>query len=53
MRHSDPRLTMRVYTDERQIYVASEVAKLPDFALKLGKWSAASESPKVSVSEIR
>ncbi len=29
MRHSDPRLTLRVYTDERQISVSSEVAKLP------------------------
>lgn len=32
MRHSDPRLTMRVYTDERQLGVAVEVAKLPDLA---------------------
>jgi integrase len=34
MRHSDPRLTMRVYTDERQIGVASEVAKLPDLGTR-------------------
>ena len=31
MLHSDPPLTMRVYTDKRQIGVAAEVAKLPDF----------------------
>ena len=30
MRHGDPQLTMRVYTDERQIDVAAEVAKLLD-----------------------
>jgi hypothetical protein len=30
MRHSDPRLTLRVYTDERQISLANEVRKLQE-----------------------
>jgi hypothetical protein len=42
MRHSDPRLTMRVYTDERQIGVAAEVAKLPDFGLGASETISAS-----------
>jgi len=30
MRHSDPLLTMRVYTDERQLGIACEIRKLSD-----------------------
>jgi len=36
MRHSDPRLTMRVYTDERQIEVTAKVAIQPRSRQKAG-----------------
>lgn len=33
MRHSDPRLTLRVYTDERQVSLSGEISKLPNMSV--------------------
>ena len=37
MRHSDPKLTMKVYTDASQLELAGSIAMLPEIHLRGGQ----------------
>jgi hypothetical protein len=36
MRHSDPRLTMKIYTDASQLALGESLAKLPPIQMHVG-----------------